>query len=111
MPHQLYDTARIVPVLDRSDVGVVNPVGWRETDVNEVVAVHGRILAREFIHFLGTSVVPIDIGHDARNGLSPVLVVEVSVQVLSSIRGCCDWRGWNIGCKHGKWDAGREKRQ
>ena len=85
MPHQLYDTARIVPVLDRSDVGVVNPVGWRETDVNEVVAVHGRILACEFIDFLGTSVVPVDICHNAGNRLLAILVQEIGIQVLGSI--------------------------
>lgn len=85
MPHQLYDTARIVPFLGRSDVGVVNPVGWRETDVDEVIAVHGWILACELIDILGTGVVPVDICHNAGNRLLAILVQEISIQVLGCV--------------------------
>ncbi len=63
VPHQLHDAARIGPVGDGLGVVVVDPVVLGHVDVDEVVAVHGGILARQLIDFLCAVVVPVHVGH------------------------------------------------
>ena len=53
--------------------------------MDEVVAVHGRILACELVYFLSTVVVPVDVSHDAGDGLLAILLQEIGIEVLGSI--------------------------
>ena len=74
VPHQLYQSTGIDPVCDWLDIFVVYPTVWSGVaDMDEVVAVHGGIFARELVDLLGTSGVPVDISHDAGYGLPSVL--------------------------------------
>ena len=82
MPHTTYDTPLLVPVNNLCDIGVVNPVGWREWQVYEIKEVDGRPFARVLIHPFGFVDVPVDIGGASGDDLLAVDLMEALQQSL-----------------------------
>ena len=85
MPHQRYQSALVCPVGDRSDVVIVDPsVGTllRNIDMDEIIAVHGRILACCLIDLVSLLGVPIDVGDDRRDGLAAIIQLQIFVETL-----------------------------
>ena len=82
MPHELDDTTGVEPLLDRRDVAVVDPVVLGNIDLDEVIAVHGRIFTGHALHIVSQTMIPVHLGHDARDGLAAILRPHISQQFL-----------------------------
>ena len=76
MPHTTYDATRLVPVNHLCDIGIVNPIGWREWQVDEIKEVDGRPFAGVLIHPLGLIDIPVDVGGTAGDDLLAVDLME-----------------------------------
>ena len=89
MPHTLYDTTIVVPILNDTCVGVVNPVGIAKrltvVEMDEVEAVERRVLACEFIHLLRILRIPVYISHCTCNGFLSKVLYQVSIEFLGRI--------------------------
>ena len=64
MPHGGNDASPVVPRSDGSHVGIVDPCAV-ERQVNEVIAVDGRVFACPSIDLFGILVVPVHVRHRA----------------------------------------------
>ena len=82
MPHELDDTTGVEPLLDRRDIAVVNPVVLGNIDLDEVIAVHGRIFTGHALHIVSQTMIPVHLGHDARDGLAAILRPQISHELL-----------------------------
>ena len=86
MPHQRHQSTGIAPRSDGGDVAIVNPtIAVGHVDMDEVVAVDGRVLARGSKDILGLAVVPTDIGNDRRERLHAIVQAQVLIQLLGIV--------------------------
>ena len=91
MPHSTHDTTFLPPVLGRGNVTVVKPTIavhiLRGVDIDEVVHIHGRPLARPTIDILCLLRIPVHIGHDTRDDLLAIEILQHTEEFLGLLTG------------------------